>query len=71
MPLQSWFAGPLAPMLIDCVLNNGLCAEYLQPKIIQMLFDENRRGRRDHGLKLWAILVFELWLRRLDPSKKF
>jgi asparagine synthase (glutamine-hydrolysing) len=68
VPLQRWFAGPLAPMLIDCVLNNGRCHEYVDPHVIRVLFDENQRGRRDFGLQLWAILMFELWLRRVMPS---
>ncbi len=71
VPLQSWFSGPLAPLLTDCVLTNGHCSEYLDSNVIRMLFEENRRGRRDHGLKLWAILVFELWLRRMHTSGQY
>jgi asparagine synthase (glutamine-hydrolysing) len=65
VPLQRWFSGPLAPMLMECVLSNGRCCEYLDPRVIRVLFEENRRGRRDYGLQLWAILMFELWLRRV------
>ena len=64
VPLQAWFSGPLAPLFRDQVLSNGYSGEYLEPSIIRMLFEENRRGRRDHGLQLWAIMVLELWLRR-------
>lgn len=69
VPLRSWFSGPLASLLIDSVLTNGQCREYLDTSVIRLLFDENRRGRRDHGLKLWAILMFELWLRRVLHSE--
>ena len=68
VPLQSWFSGPLAPLLNDFVLTNGYCSEYLDPQVVRMLFEENRRGRRNHGLRLWAILMFELWLRRVMMS---
>lgn len=68
VPLQSWFAGPLAPLLNDCVLTNGYCREYLDPQVIRMLLEENRRGRRDYGLQLWAVLMLELWLRRVLSS---
>lgn len=64
VPLQKWFAGPLASMFEDQVLNGGLCSDYLDTKILRMIFEENRRGRRDHGLQLWSILILELWLRR-------
>jgi asparagine synthase (glutamine-hydrolysing) len=69
VPLQSWFAGPLAPLFADCVLSNGCCREYLELRVVRMLFEENRRGRRDHGLKLWAIFLLELWLRRMRQLK--
>ena len=65
VPLQAWFAGPLASLFIDCVLTDGRCGQYLDPCVVRALFEESRRGRRDHGLKLWAILVFEMWLRRV------
>jgi asparagine synthase (glutamine-hydrolysing) len=64
VPLQKWFAGPLAGMFEDQVLSNGLCSDYLDTKTLRIIFEENRRGRRDYGLQLWAILIFELWLRR-------
>jgi asparagine synthase (glutamine-hydrolysing) len=64
VPLQRWFAGPLASVLNDLVLDNGRSTEYLEPRIVRLLFEENQRGRRDHGIQLWAILMLELWLRR-------
>src|SRR5262249_4757402 len=71
VPLQRWFSGPLAPMLKDCVLNNGHCGEYLNVKTVSILVEENRLGRRDHGLRLWAILMFELWLRRVMSGRPY
>jgi len=64
VPLQAWFAGPLSSLFRDQVLSDGHCTAYLDPRVIRMLFEENRRGRRDHGIRLWAILVLELWIRR-------
>lgn len=68
VPLQAWFSGPLRSMFEDAVLQNGLTTQYLDRATIRVLFEENRRGRRDHGLRLWALLMLELWLRRL-PEK--
>ena len=64
VPLQRWFAGPLASLYEDQVLDGGLCTDYFDPIALRMIFNQNRQGRRDHGHQLWAILVFELWLRR-------
>lgn len=69
VPLQHWFAGPLADMFHDSVLADGRCLDYLNPHAISTLVSENAVGRRDHGLKLWAILMLELWLRRLASTQ--
>ena len=68
VPLPVWFAGPLAPMFRDTVLQQGRCLEFLNEKVIRRVFRENLVGRRDHGLRLWSILMLELWLRGLDSS---
>lgn len=69
VPLQAWFARDLADMFRDLVMAGGECHAYLEPATIQRLFHQNLTGRRDHGNRLWAILVLEIWLRRtLHPS---
>jgi len=65
VPLGAWFAGPLAPMFEQRVLEKARCAEYLEPSVMRELFEENRSGRRDHGIRLWALLMLESWLRTL------
>lgn len=67
VPLQNWFSGPLRPMFEDTVLDNGAVLQFLDPHAIRSLLAENNSGRRDHGLKLWALLMLELWLRQM-PS---
>ena len=37
---------------------------YFEPKQIEVLFDEHRRGRRDHSMQLWTLFMLELWHRR-------
>jgi len=65
LPLQRWFASPLRPMFEDMVLNSGVSSQYLDRTVMKRIFEENRTGRRDRGLQLWAILMLEIWLRRL------
>lgn len=63
VPLRTWFAGPLRPVFEQQVLQGGKCLNYLNLSVLHMLLNENVRGRRDHGSKLWAILVLETWMR--------
>ena len=30
---------------------------------VARLVDEHRQGRRDHGLRLWSLIVLEQWMR--------
>ena len=70
VPLQTWFAGPLLSMFEDTVISgNGKLTQYLNTDSIRGMLNENNSGRRDHGLRLWALLMFELWLREMpSPS---
>ncbi len=68
VPLQAWFSGPLQPMFEEAVLQKGVATQYLDRDTIRMLVAENNRGRRDHGLRLWAILMLEMWLRKLPEA---
>jgi asparagine synthase (glutamine-hydrolysing) len=37
---------------------------YFDPAFVARLLDEHVSGRRDHALRLWQLLVFELWHRQ-------
>ena len=63
VPLDAWFAGPLASRFQDLVFDRGRSLDYLAERTVRALFEENRSGRRAHGERLWAILQLELWLR--------
>jgi hypothetical protein len=34
------------------------------------MLDEHERGRRDHSMALWALLMLELWHRQYVDIKK-
>ena len=34
---------------------------YFQPAFVRLLVDEHLAGKRDHTLRLWQLVVFELW----------
>jgi len=59
VPIHSWFRGDLGGRLLDLLgqLNTPLETSYID----QMLLD-HRKGRRDHGYRLWNIYIYLRWL---------
>jgi len=70
VPVGRWFRTELRPMFIDTVLSpRALQRGYFQKKAIETLLAENDRSLEDHGQRLWALLMLELWHRRyIDAS---
>lgn len=65
MPLASWLRGHMGHyvremLLDDRTINRGI----FRREAIEMLLDEHISGQQDHGQRLWALLVLELWLRQ-------
>ena len=65
IPLGPWFRqGPLRKMFEETVLSpEAQRRGYFKPESIQNMFAEHTSGRRDHGRRLWALLMLELWHR--------
>jgi asparagine synthase (glutamine-hydrolysing) len=60
VPLGRWFRNDLhdfARDILDC--NRGL----FRREEVRRLLAEHESGRRDHGHRLWCLLMLELWLR--------
>lgn len=63
-PMAAWIDGELRGMIRnmlspEVIRNRGL----FDPKAIQTLLQEHWEHRRDNGLKIWAILMIEIWMR--------
>lgn len=63
-PVRAWVEGPMRPMIDDLlspdtVRSRGL----LDPAAVARLRAENRSGQSDNALRIWALLVLELWQR--------
>jgi asparagine synthase (glutamine-hydrolysing) len=68
-PAATWLRGPLSCALRDLVLDSGAsCRELFAADALESLVETHVGGRADHGRRLWALLVLELWLRRHVPS---
>jgi asparagine synthase (glutamine-hydrolysing) len=69
VPVGGWFRADLREFFSD-VLRSRPARErgYFNRHFIDRLIREHLTGRRDHTLRLWALVVFELWHRQyLDP----
>ena len=65
VPLGVWFRGGLTDVFSD-VLRSPLTRQrgYFEPAFVDRLVSEHLAGKRDHTLRLWQLLVFELWHRQ-------
>lgn len=65
VPLGVWFRGGLTDLFSD-VLGSPSARQrgYFEPRFIDRLLREHLGRQRDHTLRLWQLLVFELWHRQ-------
>jgi asparagine synthase (glutamine-hydrolysing) len=65
VPLGVWFKGGLTDIFSD-VLRSPRTRQrgYFEPVFVDRLVEEHLAGKRDHSLRLWQLLVFELWHRQ-------
>lgn len=65
IPLGIWFRGELKNYWAEtCLSQKALGRGYFRPEALFRLWDEHQQGTRDHGYKLWALLMLELWHRQ-------
>lgn len=69
VPLGVWFRGGLRDLFSDVVLSARARGRgYFEPRFVERLVREHVTGRRDHTLRLWGLVVFELWHRHYMDS---
>jgi asparagine synthase (glutamine-hydrolysing) len=71
VPLGSWFRGKLKNYWQDnCLSQKALSRGYFNPTAIDRLWQQHQSGKFDHGYKLWALLVLELWHQvfKIEPT---
>ncbi len=70
VPLDVWFRGSLRELFADTLLSQrSLDRGYFRPDFLRGLVDEHVRGRRDHALRLWQLVVLERWHQQyVDPG---
>jgi len=71
IPLGPWFRGELKDYWAGaCLSQKALDRNYFKREELYRLWDEHQRGARDHGYRLWALLMLELWHRQFAPDFK-
>ena len=64
VPLDHWFRTELKDMTHDVLLDQtAKCRGFFRHDTIARLVDEHTQSKFDHSYRLWALLVFELWMR--------
>ncbi|CAN5680058.1 amidotransferase 1, exosortase A system-associated [soil metagenome] len=64
-PVKGWFRGTETGALEAQVMSSSLRkCDLFDYNFIARLFDEHRRGARDWGFQLWALLNLSLWYER-------
>ncbi|MEO5333513.1 MAG: amidotransferase 1, exosortase A system-associated [Magnetococcus sp. YQC-5] len=69
LPLAAWLRGPLADQTSKVVLGETLADSGLfNQKFLQQMLEDHRTGKRNFATGLWALLMFEAFLRQTrDP----
>jgi asparagine synthase (glutamine-hydrolysing) len=62
VPVGVWLKNELRAWLQERLLDNPHLAEWFRPTAIQRLLDEHNSGRINRQKRLWALLIFSLWL---------
>jgi asparagine synthase (glutamine-hydrolysing) len=64
IPVGEWIRGPLRPWAEDLLDAGTMKAEgWLDPAVVRRRWADHLSGRRDSTPALWAVLMFQAWLR--------
>ena len=65
VPIQEWINQQLRSRIRD-TLSDARTKQrgYIDSHYVGVLLDEHERGRRDHSMSLWALVMLELWHRQ-------
>ncbi len=70
VPVSNWFRGELMSYIQQVLLDpRALSRGYFNRARVEGLVSEHVKGIQDHGYRLWALLVLELWHREFIDSK--
>jgi asparagine synthase (glutamine-hydrolysing) len=70
VPIAEWIKTEWQDMSQELLLSKrALARKNFNPGFVTRLINEHKRGRRNHDILLWALMVLELWYRQfIDHS---
>lgn len=69
IPVGAWLRGPLSTWSAELLRDpQRPLARWFQPEAVERLLDEHRRGRVDHGKRLWALIILALWAETFEVA---
>jgi asparagine synthase (glutamine-hydrolysing) len=69
IPVNRWLRNELRPLLDEYLNAERVRREgFLRPEGVDRVVAEHLSGRRDNQYRLWALLVFSMWLERYRPA---
>lgn len=73
VPIQEWINQQLRSRIRD-TLSDARTRQrgYVDSRYVDVLLDEHERGRRDHSMGLWSLVMLELWHRQFldEPATR-
>ena len=64
VPIGAWFRSPLRDFVVDTLQSpRARQRGYFEPRFVDRIVREHLQDARDHTLRLWQLLMFELWHR--------
>jgi asparagine synthase (glutamine-hydrolysing) len=67
LPLAQWFRGDLRDYAYDVLLDTACTARgWCRESELRRLLDEHTSCARDHGRRIWTLLMLELWYQDID-----
>lgn len=71
VPISKWLKHELKEFVFDLLSNiSGEIGLILNRDYVLSLLNEHIKGHRDHGRKLWNIIIFVLWFNALSNRKR-
>src|SRR5262249_34502427 len=61
-PLPQWISGELKPLISEKLSKRTIERRGIfRPQAVEVLLQDHFAGKRDNGLKIWSLLMLELW----------
>jgi asparagine synthase (glutamine-hydrolysing) len=70
VPVGEWMKGPLRPWAESLLDPSSMrLAGFFAPEVVQKRWQDHLSGRRDSTAAIWAILMFQAWLRQQEEAE--